>query len=140
MRFFSSLPPRTGHADLTLEGTSSAAPVAVVVLDSKALTITAVTAVATGAALAFDHASVAEDDVFGRPLRITLAHPLAHGERAVIRIAYSTSPTASAVQWLPPAQTSGKVHPYVSAFGRSAERGVLSSHRGYWWVKVRLPW
>ncbi len=28
-----------GHADLTLEGTSAAAPVAVVVLDSKALTI-----------------------------------------------------------------------------------------------------
>ncbi len=86
-----------------------------IVLSSHLQTLFApsVTAVATGAALAFDHSSAAEDDVFGRPLRITLAQPLALGERAVVRIAYATSPTASAVQWLPPAQTSGKVHPYV---------------------------
>lgn len=31
----------------------------------------------------------------------------------VIRIEYETSPDSSAIQWLPPSQTAGKVHPYL---------------------------
>jgi len=34
-------------------------------------------------------------------------------EEISVEIQYNTSPTASAAQWLPPAQTAGKEHPYV---------------------------
>lgn len=33
--------------------------------------------------------------------------------RSVIRITYETSKTASALQWLTPEQTLGKVYPYL---------------------------
>ena len=35
------------------------------------------------------------------------------GDKISVEILYATSPTASAAQWLPPAQTAGKKHPYV---------------------------
>ena len=35
------------------------------------------------------------------------------GDKICVTILYATSPTASAAQWLPPAQTAGKKHPYV---------------------------
>ena len=35
------------------------------------------------------------------------------GSKISVTIHYATSPSASAAQWLPPAQTAGKVHPYV---------------------------
>jgi len=35
------------------------------------------------------------------------------GSKISVAILYATSPTASAAQWLPPAQTAGKKHPYV---------------------------
>ena len=34
-------------------------------------------------------------------------------EKVSVTIQYATSPSASAAQWLPPAQTAGKEHPYV---------------------------
>ena len=59
----------------------------------------------------------------GKPLRYELAPPerilgtrlrvhLAQGTRA-LRIRYSTSPEASALQWLAPSQTAGGRHPYL---------------------------
>jgi leukotriene-A4 hydrolase len=49
----------------------------------------------------------AADPVLGAPLRIRL------GAEPSVRIRYSTSPTASGLQWLEPAQTAGKRHPFL---------------------------
>ncbi|XP_030031812.1 leukotriene A-4 hydrolase isoform X1 [Manduca sexta] len=50
---------------------------------------------------------------FGSKLTITLPKQASSGEKLKIKIKYTTSPTASALQWLDPAQTSGKKHPYL---------------------------
>lgn len=48
------------------------------------------------------------DKILGAPLTIQLPP-----QAAKVRIEYETSPGASGVQWLEPAQTAGKKHPYV---------------------------
>lgn len=50
----------------------------------------------------------APDPVLGARLRVTLARPTAS-----VTVAYRTSPDASALQWLEPAQTAGKKHPFL---------------------------
>ncbi|CAH0764243.1 unnamed protein product [Diatraea saccharalis] len=50
---------------------------------------------------------------FGSKLTITLPKQALVGEKLKVRIKYATSPTASALQWLDPNQTSGKKHPYL---------------------------
>eukprot|EP01137_Pigoraptor_chileana_P002980 Opistho-2@42537 len=51
---------------------------------------------------------------FGRPLHVTLPEGRsAQGSLTRVHIEYETSPSASALQWLSPAQTSGKQHPYL---------------------------
>jgi leukotriene-A4 hydrolase len=47
------------------------------------------------------------DPIFGAPLTIRL-----NGGNSV-RIKYTTSPAASGLQWLEPAQTAGKLHPFL---------------------------
>jgi leukotriene-A4 hydrolase len=49
----------------------------------------------------------------GSTLQIDLSEAQAAGSTATIRIHYETTPQASAIQWLPPAQTVGKVQPYL---------------------------
>jgi aminopeptidase N len=48
------------------------------------------------------------DAILGAPLTIELPSDASH-----VRIAYSTSPNATALQWLAPAQTAGKKHPFL---------------------------
>lgn len=50
---------------------------------------------------------------FGSKLTVSLPAKVDKGANFAIHIKYSTDPAASALQWLSPAQTSGKKHPYM---------------------------
>lgn len=112
--------PRTRHFDwratvdfdarvvrgrVTLDFVAALPTASTLDLDTRALAIHAVVD-ADGAALPFTlHAP---DPVLGA--RLAIAVP-AHARR--ITITYETAPDASALQWLTPAQTHGKRHPYL---------------------------
>ena len=74
-------------------------------LDTKGLTIVSVTSSGGGEVL-FDLGP--EDPILGR--RLTLKLPPATTE---VLVRYSTSPDAIGLQWLEPAQTEGKRHPFL---------------------------
>lgn len=82
-----------------------------IVLDVKNLAIETVTDGA-GAPLAFSLG--AEQPVLGQPLQVAL--PKKGGE---IVIGYATRPDAAALQWLSPAQTSGKQKPFLFSQGQA---------------------
>ncbi len=82
-----------------------------IVLDTRDLTIQGVTD-AAGAPLQWTLGTA--DTVLGRPLEVTLPPET---RRIVVR--YQTSPTAGALQWLTPAQTAGKRHPYLFSQGQA---------------------
>ena len=48
------------------------------------------------------------DPILGAPLDVTLTRTATQ-----VRVTYTTSPGASGVQWLEPAQTAGKTHPFM---------------------------
>jgi aminopeptidase N len=90
-----------GDATLVFERPSSGQ----VDLDSKGLTITAVQT-PTGRNVPY---TLGDDEpILGRQLQLDL--PADTGE---VTIAYRTSPGALALQWLDPAQTAGKRHPFL---------------------------
>ena len=97
-----------GRATLTVARAPGAREI---VLDTKGLSILGVTDAAGNALV---HATGASDPILGAPLTVQL--PTA-GDRIVIR--YRTSPDASALQWLTPAQTAGKQHPYLFSQGQA---------------------
>ncbi|MGE6419362.1 M1 family metallopeptidase [Alteromonas macleodii] len=74
------------------------------VLDTRALDIQSVTV--DGESVPFEMGEVDPD--LGTPLTITLP-----SSANTVTVAYSTSPEASGVQWLTPAQTAGKKHPFL---------------------------
>lgn len=74
------------------------------VLDTRALEIKNVTV--DGEGVPFEMGETDAD--LGTPLTITLP-----SEADSVSVAYSTSPDASGVQWLTPAQTAGKKHPFL---------------------------
>ncbi len=79
------------------------------VLDSRDLAITnAEAAVGTGAWIPTAFRLDAPTPAFGSALRITMPPGT---DRA--RITYSSSPAAKGLQWLTPAQTAGRVHPFL---------------------------
>lgn len=106
-----------GTADLTVERRDPHARE--LVLDSRDLEIQSVHRVEPGgraSALAF---SLGERDaILGQKLTIRFAKCCQPAERMQIRIAYRTSPEATALQWLEPAQTSG-AHPYLYSQGQA---------------------
>jgi aminopeptidase N len=90
-----------GDATLVFE-TPSAGPVD---LDAKGLTIAAVQT-PTGHNVPYvlgDH-----DPILGQKLQLTLP-----AQTSEVTITYRTSPEAVALQWLDPAQTAGKRHPFL---------------------------
>ena len=50
----------------------------------------------------------AADPILGAPLDVTLSRTATQ-----VRVTYTTSPGASGVQWLEPAQTAGRTHPFM---------------------------
>jgi leukotriene A-4 hydrolase/aminopeptidase len=97
-----------GTATLSFERLAQT-PNAQLVLDTRALNISRVEASIDGKSFqetTFTLGSV--DPVLGAPLTIRLP------ERSTqVRVYYSTSPEASGLQWLEPAQTAGKQHPFL---------------------------
>ncbi|HEY0053067.1 MAG TPA: M1 family metallopeptidase, partial [Caulobacteraceae bacterium] len=81
------------------------------VLDTRDLDIRAVRA--NGQALQFRLG--AADPAKGRPLIIQLPE----GGARQVTVEYATRPDADALQWLTPAQTAGKVHPYLFSQGQA---------------------
>lgn len=98
----------SGTASLDLERAEGATEV---LLDTEGLTIASVTDPA-GQVLPFELA--AHDPVMGRALRITLKPDT----RRVV-VAYSTAPTAGALQWLDKEQTAGKTDPFLFTQGQA---------------------
>jgi aminopeptidase N len=98
-----------GGADLTVERIAGAGRT--LVLDTRGLDVASVELLAPGAApqpLAFSVG--AADAHLGAPLSIALPSDLA---KFTLRIRYSTRPEASGLQWVAPAQTAGKVAPFL---------------------------
>src|SRR3954470_7771355 len=81
-----------------------------IVLDDKDLEIESVT---DGAGHKLAYAVGASDPLLGAPLTVRL------GGARRIRIVYRSGPDAPALQWLTPAQTAGKRHPFLFSQGES---------------------
>jgi leukotriene-A4 hydrolase len=95
-----------GTVTLTVEKVKADA--ARLVLDSSDLKIHSATEESTGRALDF---TVADPGFVGSKVVVKL--PTTTDKTVKITIEYSTSNNASALQWLSPAQTAGKTHPYL---------------------------
>ena len=85
-----------------------------IVLDTRDLTIHSVGIVrADGSLLPATFMLGERHDNLGAPLVITLPRPLEASDTLSVRIAYTTSSNASALQWLPPKLTAGGEHPMM---------------------------
>jgi leukotriene-A4 hydrolase len=97
-----------GETTLTIERTSADLKQPLV-LDTRGLTIEAAQASEDGKAFQpalFEFGR--EDKLLGRPLTVRLPEKVRQ-----VRIKYQTGPQAAALQWLAPAQTAGKKHPFL---------------------------
>src|SRR5262245_46325860 len=98
----------SGTATLTIGRRAGATEL---VLDTRDLDIEKVT---DGGGGALEHALGDADPIKGRPLTVKL------GDRdGPVVITYKTRPPAAALQWLAPAQTAGKRHPYLFSQGQA---------------------
>jgi len=132
----------TAHFDSrTLQGTAtldvlSGVREPTLTLDTRDLNITAVT---DDKGLALPWHLAAPDTVMGAALRIQL------GAARRVRIAYSSSPGAEALQWLTPAQTAGGKQPYLFSQGEAIlNRSWLPTQdspgiRQTWAATIRAP-
>ncbi|MDE0856334.1 MAG: M1 family metallopeptidase [Nevskia sp.] len=97
----------SGSATLQLERIDPAATQ--VVLDTQDLDISKAETSADGEVwLKADYTLGASDEVLGAPLSIPLP-----ADARWVRVSYSSRPQASGLQWLPPAQTLGRKHPFL---------------------------
>ncbi len=96
-----------GTAELALDWKDAGART--LVLDTRDLSIGSVDAVdAAGAQHAVRFSLRKRDPILGSALEIRLDAPAPR-----VRIRYHTSPDASGLQWMTPAQTAGKQHPFM---------------------------
>lgn len=93
----------SGTATLSLKQLKKSSAV---VLDTRGLTIEKVTLNGDPKAAAFTLGE--EHPIFGRALSIPVT-----SKTSTVTITYSTSPNASALQWLEPSQTAGKQKPFL---------------------------
>jgi len=96
----------TGHVVLTLEKIDPQATS--VVLDGRKLVVHGITDDASGEVLKYEYGSPSG---YGEKLEVKL--PSSSSTELKIKVSYTTSPESSALQWLSPAQTAGKKHPYL---------------------------
>jgi aminopeptidase N len=107
-----------------------------IILDDKKLTIASITDDA-GHALTWSVGPA--DDYKSAPLTVDI------GDARRIVIRYASSPDASALQWLPPALTAGKVKPYLFSQGESINnRSWIPTQdspgiRQSWSAKITVP-
>jgi leukotriene-A4 hydrolase len=98
-----------GHVDLTIDRIQQAARE--LVLDTRDLSIAKVELLGSRI-VPLEYELGASDKILGAPLRIRLPERLP-SERFKVRVTYETSPQASGLLWLTPAQTAGKKHPFL---------------------------
>jgi len=104
----------SGNADLSFKSVSD--DVSELILDTRDLAITAIylTKDAERKPLKYEYLEGnAKVPSFGKPLRIELQNALQKDGEVQVSIAYSTSPSAEAIQWLNAEQTHGKKLPYL---------------------------
>src|SRR5436190_5884635 len=95
-----------GSATLTIERVSQTEPL---ILDTRDLRIDKVETSADGVRFEAGTFKLGDNDkILGAPLTIPLP-----AKATRVRIHYSTSPGASGLQWLEPAQTAGKKDPFL---------------------------
>ena len=97
----------TGNVLLSLEKIDPQAES--VILDARSLTISKVYEEDSGQPLEY---TVGSPSGFGEKLEIQLPGG-SEKKKLGIRVEYSTSPEATALQWLSPSQTAGKEQPYM---------------------------
>ena len=81
----------------------------IIKLDTNELNIKSVSM--DDAAIQWDLGNVVEP--FGKPLSVTLPKVFPLNTEIKVKIEYETTKKSGALQWLPPAQTDGKVHPFL---------------------------
>jgi leukotriene-A4 hydrolase len=100
-------------AHLTLNVTAVIDQPPSLVLDTRDLTILSVTDGKNGQPLKYKLLdSYQKCPAYGTPLVIDLPATERGSGQSVV-VSYETSPNSSAIQWLDPLQTAGKVHPYL---------------------------
>jgi aminopeptidase N len=110
--------------------------VGTIILDDKGLEIASITA-ADGTPLTYKVG--ARDENLGAPLTVDI------GAARKIVITYKSAPDSGALQWLTPAQTAGKTHPYLLSQGQSIEnRSWIPTQdspgiRQTWEAKITVP-
>jgi aminopeptidase N len=107
----------SGTAELTLDRVAPAATR--IVLDTNGLDVREAWLVDRGTKTKLAFELGARHPVLGRPLTLELPTSAAGRPQVTVRVAYATSPDAQGLQWLTPAQTAGKRHPFLFSQSQS---------------------
>jgi leukotriene-A4 hydrolase len=106
-----------GAVELTLDRVSPAATR--VVLDTNGLDVRRAWYVDGTKRVAIRHALGAPHPVLGRALTLPLPASAAGRPSVTVRVEYATTPAAQGLQWLTPAQTAGRKHPFLFSQSQS---------------------